>query len=216
LVNPIPCFFQGTYLLTGLDLFEDSAKFIDTDRDKIQQLCADVDRPGAGVDERICFQVVVVVMAMDYPSGKIQGCLCRIMDQAELRSPAVDHHAGDGPGNHFVMVSRNEMDSSIEACEVCGCRKRVPAMAEVAEVKHFIGDADPVVPVLYKDIIHLIGGEEWPAAVMDDISMAKMEVGDQELPGWSAMLALGQLQPFVLPERLVGPLPFARVCRFSP
>ena len=73
LVNPIPCFFQGTYLLTGLDLFEDSAKFIDTDRDKIQQLCADVDRPGAGVDERICFQVVVVVMAMDYPSGKIQG-----------------------------------------------------------------------------------------------------------------------------------------------
>src|SRR5690606_23836970 len=110
---------------------------------------------------------------------------------------------------------RDEMDSSIESGEVCGCRECVPAMAEVAEVKHLIGAADPVVPVPYQDIVHLTRGEEWPSAVMDDIPVAKMEVGDQELPGWGAMLVLGQLQPFILPKRLIGPLPFARVRRFS-
>ncbi len=111
---PVPCFLQGSYLLPRMDLLEDGAEFIDADRGIIQQLCTDVDRPGSGVDEGIGFQIVVVVMAVDNPAGKTRSCFSRIMDQVQLSNPMAEYHAGDCPGNYFVMVSCDEMDPPVE------------------------------------------------------------------------------------------------------
>jgi len=100
-----------TRLCAITDCFADIRE---TGRDISDDFSTDIDPFVHNINERIVLEVIVVVMAMDYPSIESFRSISRIMDQAELQAFVFYEDGRDQTRVWVVMVPGNQDSISIE------------------------------------------------------------------------------------------------------